>query len=117
MVSASLEAYVAPGGSLLGADGAVATRLEVVGGRLTGRYDGANSRGEEKLRRLGEWVATPATRLNGPGPTATAEVTCACSRRPTSGSTSVVSAASGRLRAFPSLAQVVAQQPTDHSPG
>jgi phosphatidylglycerophosphatase C len=57
VVSASPEAYVAPAARLLGADGALATRLEVADGALTGRYDGANCRGEEKLRRLTAWVA------------------------------------------------------------
>jgi phosphatidylglycerophosphatase C len=56
VVSASPEVYVAPAARLLGADGAVATRLEVVDGALTGRYDGANCRGEEKLRRVREWA-------------------------------------------------------------
>ncbi len=57
IVSASPEVYVAVAGRLLGADGVVATRLAVGDrGRLTGRYDGANCRGEEKLRRLRAWI-------------------------------------------------------------
>ncbi len=57
VVSASPEVYVGVAGTLLGADGVVATRLAVDdGGVLTGRYDGANCRGEEKLRRLREWM-------------------------------------------------------------
>ena len=35
----------------------VGTRLEVVDGRCTGRLDGPNCRGPEKLRRLDEWFA------------------------------------------------------------
>ncbi len=56
IVSASPETYIRIAGDLLGADGVVATRLESVGGVLTGRYDGANCRGEEKVRRLAQWV-------------------------------------------------------------
>ena len=57
IVSASPELYVAEAGRLLGADGVVATRLEVAGDdTLTGRYRGANCRGDEKLRRLRQWM-------------------------------------------------------------
>ncbi|HEX3981051.1 MAG TPA: HAD-IB family phosphatase, partial [Acidimicrobiales bacterium] len=72
IVSASPELYVRVAGELLGADGVVATRLAVTGNgngdgtgngdgekdgadTLTGRYDGANCRGQEKLRRLRVW--------------------------------------------------------------
>jgi phosphatidylglycerophosphatase C len=58
IVSASPEAYVKAAGDRLGADGVIATRLEVgEDGTLSGRYDGANCRGEEKLRRLRQWVS------------------------------------------------------------
>jgi phosphatidylglycerophosphatase C len=56
IVSASPEVYVRVAGELLGADGVVATRLADDGGVLTGRYQGANCRGAEKLRRLREWI-------------------------------------------------------------
>jgi phosphatidylglycerophosphatase C len=57
LVSASPELYVAPVGEELGFDGVLATRLEVdPAGRLTGRFDGRNCRGSEKLRRLDEWL-------------------------------------------------------------
>jgi phosphatidylglycerophosphatase C len=57
IVSASPEVYVRVAGTLLGADGVAATRLAVDGGgRLTGGYEGANCRGEEKLRRLRAWI-------------------------------------------------------------
>ena len=57
IVSASPEVYVRVAGELLGADGVIATRLAVDGhGRLTGRYEGANCRGQEKLRRLRAWT-------------------------------------------------------------
>jgi phosphatidylglycerophosphatase C len=59
IVSASPEVYVREVGALLGADGVVATHLAVGDdGRLTGRYDGANCRGEEKIRRLRQWIAS-----------------------------------------------------------
>jgi phosphatidylglycerophosphatase C len=66
IVSASPEAYVGPIGDRLGADHVVATRLEVVDGRLTGGYDGRNCRGEEKLTRLQAWrhgLDDPGARL------------------------------------------------------
>ena len=64
IVSASPEVYVRVAGELLGADGVVATRLAVDDyGVLTGHYQGANCRGEEKLRRLREWIGE-----SGPDP-------------------------------------------------
>ncbi len=66
IVSASPECYVGPAGAQLGADAVIATRLEVgPNGALTGRYDGKNCRGEEKLRRLRAWIGEeePAGRL------------------------------------------------------
>ena len=57
IASASPEVYVGVAGKLLGADGVVATRLAVDDhGVLSGHYQGANCRGEEKLRRLWEWI-------------------------------------------------------------
>jgi len=62
IVSASPDAYVRVAGTLLGADGVVATRLAVGDdGVLTGRYEGANCRGEEKLRRLRAWMEDTGT--------------------------------------------------------
>jgi len=62
IVSASPEVYVRVAGQLLGAHGVVATRLAVDGhGRLTGRYHGANCRGQEKLRRLRAWMEEDGT--------------------------------------------------------
>ena len=53
VVSASPALYVARIASSLGAHGAAATELEVdESGTLTGRYDGRNCRGAEKLRRV-----------------------------------------------------------------
>jgi phosphatidylglycerophosphatase C len=57
LVSASYEVYLRPLGALLGVDGVIGTRLEVdASGRCTGRLDGLNCRGPEKLRRLREWL-------------------------------------------------------------
>jgi phosphatidylglycerophosphatase C len=56
LVSASPELYVTPIGRRLGFDEVLATRLEVDGdGRLTGRLQGANCRGPEKVARLRAW--------------------------------------------------------------
>lgn len=57
VVSASFEIYVAELVRVLGGDDALATRLEVVDGRLTGRLDGANCRGPEKVARVEEYLA------------------------------------------------------------
>jgi phosphatidylglycerophosphatase C len=57
IVSASPELYVGPVGERIGADAVLATRLAVdADGRLTGRYDGRNCRGEEKATRLRAWM-------------------------------------------------------------
>jgi phosphatidylglycerophosphatase C len=59
VVSASPELYVAEVARIVGAHGAVATRLAVDPlGRLTGGYLGHNCRGEEKLRRLETFVTS-----------------------------------------------------------
>jgi phosphatidylglycerophosphatase C len=66
IVSASPESYVAEAARRLGAEQALATRLATLDHRLTGRYDGKNCRGEEKLRRLLEWTGEldePSARL------------------------------------------------------
>ena len=58
VVSASPDAYIRVAAERLAAHGAIATLLEVDdSGRLTGRYDGGNCRGEEKIRRLRLWMA------------------------------------------------------------
>jgi len=55
IVTASPEIIVAPFARGLGADLLLGTRLEFdESGRFTGRLDGANCRGEEKVRRLRE---------------------------------------------------------------
>jgi phosphatidylglycerophosphatase C len=57
LASASLEAYLAPLAALLEVDGLVCTRLETgPDGRLTGRLQGANCRGQEKARRVQAWL-------------------------------------------------------------
>lgn len=56
LVSASPELYVTPIGRRLGFDAVLATRLEVdADGRLTGRIEGVNCRGPEKVVRLRQW--------------------------------------------------------------
>ena len=58
VVSASPQAYIGPASERLAADAAIATLLEVDdAGRITGRYQGGNCRGEEKIRRLRLWTA------------------------------------------------------------
>lgn len=56
IVTASYEQYVQVVAESLGEVAVVGTRLEVVGGRCTGRLDGPNCRGPEKLRRLDAWL-------------------------------------------------------------
>lgn len=57
LVSASLEPYLIPFGHSLGVNGVLCTKLERdAAGRLTGRLEGANCRGPEKVRRLKEWL-------------------------------------------------------------
>lgn len=57
VVSASPEIYVSVIAEALGAHGAIGTRLAVDPlGRMTGGYLGRNCRGEEKIRRLREWI-------------------------------------------------------------
>jgi phosphatidylglycerophosphatase C len=75
IVSASLDVYLVPVGHELGVDAVVATRLAVDDdGRLTGAYDGANCRGQEKIIRVRRWMesqidearaATGATAVTG----------------------------------------------------
>jgi phosphatidylglycerophosphatase C len=56
LVSASFELYLRPLAGLLRADDVLAVRLEVDDGQLTGRLEGPNCRGQEKVRRLHEWL-------------------------------------------------------------
>lgn len=58
LVSASFDVYLQRLAELLGVDDVLATRLEVIdGGVLSGHLDGANCRADEKVRRLGAWLA------------------------------------------------------------
>lgn len=52
LASASLELLLEPWAGGAGVDDVLATRLEVVGGRLTGRLAGPNCYGPEKVTRL-----------------------------------------------------------------
>jgi phosphatidylglycerophosphatase C len=57
LVSASFEVYLRPLADRLGIDDVLGTRLEVDdAGVLTGRLEGANCRGPEKVRRLHGWL-------------------------------------------------------------
>lgn len=56
LVSASLEPYLQPFGDLCEVDAVLCTRLEESNGEFTGKIVGSNCRGEEKLRRLHEWM-------------------------------------------------------------
>jgi phosphatidylglycerophosphatase C len=57
-VSASYEIYLRPLAALLGVEAVLATRLSVQGTHFTGALDGPNCRGEEKARRLLQWITT-----------------------------------------------------------
>jgi phosphatidylglycerophosphatase C len=56
LVSASLRPYLVPLGIQLGVDAVLCCEIEVAAGIVTGRVDGLNCRGPEKLRRLLEWM-------------------------------------------------------------
>lgn len=56
IVSASYEQYLHRVAAHLGVQAVLATRLDVVDGRCTGRLDGANCRGPEKVHRLDDWL-------------------------------------------------------------
>lgn len=56
LVSASYGVYLDRLAEQLGAEAVLSTRLEVVDGRCTGRLDGPNCRGPEKVRRLRRWL-------------------------------------------------------------
>jgi phosphatidylglycerophosphatase C len=57
IVSASFATYLRPVAEELGFDAVLATELERGDdGMLTGRLDGPNVRGQEKARRLDEWL-------------------------------------------------------------
>jgi phosphatidylglycerophosphatase C len=52
IASASIGSWIEPWASEFGVDAVIASRIEVQGNRLTGRMDGPNCYGAEKLRRL-----------------------------------------------------------------
>jgi phosphatidylglycerophosphatase C len=59
LVSASPTVYLEPLGAQLGFAAVLATRLEIAAdGTLTGRLDGGNCRGPEKVTRLRAWLGT-----------------------------------------------------------
>jgi phosphatidylglycerophosphatase C len=116
IVSASPECYVRVAGEQLGADAILATGLENVGGRLTGRFAGSNCRGPEKLRRLEAWLRGEGFHRDGTG---RPEVWAYGNSR---GDLHLLGAADhgvdvgrlgtlGRLRRFPRLRQVAGDPP------
>jgi phosphatidylglycerophosphatase C len=57
LISASPTVYLDPLGTQLGFTAVIATRLEIGSdGNVTGRLDGGNCRGEEKVIRLRAWL-------------------------------------------------------------
>lgn len=58
IVSASYDLYVDVVAAGLGDVDVLATRLEVADGVCTGRLDGPNCRGQEKVERLSAWLDT-----------------------------------------------------------
>ena len=57
IVSASYEYYLRIVAADLGIDDAIGTRLEVIDGVCSGRLDGPNCRGTEKVVRLTSWLS------------------------------------------------------------
>jgi HAD superfamily hydrolase (TIGR01490 family) len=56
LVSNAIESYLVAWGRRAGFDDVIGTRVEAAAGRLTGRVDGDNCVGAEKVRRLAERV-------------------------------------------------------------
>lgn len=109
VVSASPECYVRPAAGIVGADAALATRLAVSGGLLTGRYDGKNCRGAEKYARLMGWIR--AEGLADPPPVVWAYGNSRGDRRLLEAADHGIDAGRlgrfGRLRRFPRLTEAV----------
>jgi len=64
LVSASLEPYLEPFGDLCEVDAVLCTRLEESEGVFTGKLLGRNCRGDEKVRRLHEWMKSAGVPLD-----------------------------------------------------
>jgi phosphatidylglycerophosphatase C len=110
IVSASPALYITPAAAVLGVKNVIATGLEEKDGRLTGRYEGLNCRGTEKIRRLREWIDD----TGGPPP-------CLWAYGNSRGDLAMLEAADvgvnagklgpfGRLRRFRSLVSVTASE-------
>ncbi|MDK2122920.1 HAD family hydrolase [Parachitinimonas caeni] len=56
LVSASPDIYLAPFAKRMGFSAVLCTRLETQGSRLTGRLNGPNCYGPEKVRRINDWL-------------------------------------------------------------
>lgn len=113
IVSASPECYVRAAGEQLGADDTLATRLQIGGGLLTGRFDGRNCRGPEKFIRLEGWLRAQGFHDDGGGrPVVWAYGNSRGDLRLLDSADHGVDAGRlgslGRLRRFPRLQEVVA---------
>lgn len=108
VVSASPDIYVRHAAQLLGAHGAVSTRLAVGGELLTGRYEGRNCRGQEKYAGLVAWIRSNGFALR---PELWAYGNSRGDQRLLEAADHGVNAGKlgpfGRLRRFPTLAQVM----------
>jgi phosphatidylglycerophosphatase C len=112
IVSASPELYVREAGRLLGVDDVIATGLAVDGeGRLTGRYQGLNCRGEEKLRRLEAWIHASGTGKRRVWAYGNSRGDLRMLRAADVGVNAGRLGRLGRLRSFPSLHEVVPPPP------
>lgn len=60
IISASVPQWIRPWAESLGVTAVEGTEVEIVDGRLTGRFSSPNCRGEEKVRRLDALVPQPA---------------------------------------------------------
>jgi phosphatidylglycerophosphatase C len=113
VVSASPDVYVHHAAQLLGADGAVATRLEVGGDLLTGRYEGKNCRGQEKYAGVVAWIRSNGFAVQ---PELWAYGNSRGDRRLLDAADHGVNAGRlgglGRLRRFPTLAEVMRESGT-----
>jgi len=62
LVTASLDLYVEPWARMQGFDAVLSSRLETRDGIATGRLDGLNCYGGEKVRRIRAWLGERAVR-------------------------------------------------------
>jgi len=83
IITATNRFVTGPIASALGVANLLATELEEIDGRFTGREKGTPCFREGKVARLGEWLASRGERLSDyerAGSTPTPSATCPCSR-------------------------------------